>query len=119
MHNFTAIILMPIFIIILLVVYQAVKAAFNFGTAGTFTMSVCVSLLSVIGMSRFLKGSLEIILLPYALLGIFILVLLVMFYCRGYLKKIKERVKTRNKKEFTHEIKTTKRKENSRQLRRR
>ena len=98
MNNFTAIILTLIFIIILLVTCKAVKSAFSFGTAGTFTMSVCVSLLSVIGMSRFLKGSLAVISLPYAALGISILVLLVVFYFWGYPKRFKERPEMRNKK---------------------
>lgn len=106
MNTVEIIIMTPIFIIILLVTYQAVKSAFNFGTAGTFTMSVCVSLLSVIGMGRFLKGSMDVILLPYAALGISILVLLVMFYFLGYLKRLKERAKIRNKKESTYEIST-------------
>jgi len=93
MNNVEIIILTPIFIIILLVIYKAIKSAFNFGTAGTFAMSVCVSLLSVIGISRCLKGSMDIILLPYAALGIFILVLLVTFYFWGHSKRFKERPK--------------------------
>jgi len=93
MNNFTAIIIAPIFIIILLVTYKTIKAVFNFGTVGTFAMSVCVSLLSVIGISRCLKGSMDIILLPYAALGIFILVLLVTFYFWGHSKRFKERPK--------------------------
>ena len=97
MNNFTAIILASIFIIILLMTYKAVKSAFNFETAGTLAMSVCVSLLSVIGISRCLKGSLEILLLPYAAMGISILVLLVAFYFLGHLKTFKERAKMRNK----------------------
>ena len=97
MNNLTAIILTLIFIIILLMTYRAIKSAFNSGPAGTFAMSICVSLLSVIGISRCLKGSLNVILLPYAALGISILVLLMAFYLREYLKRFKERAVMRNK----------------------
>ena len=89
MNTVEIIILAPIFIIILLVTYKAVKSAFHFGTAGTFVMSVCVSALAVIGMSRF-KGSLEVILLPYAALAVAILVLLLLSFISRYLAGTKE-----------------------------
>lgn len=76
--NCEIMILASVLIIVLLATYKAVKAAFNFGRAGTFAMSVCVSLLSVIGMSRCLKGSLSVILLPYAALAVAILGLLLL-----------------------------------------
>jgi len=80
MNTAETIILTPIFVIILLVTYKAVGSAFSFGPAGTFTMSICVSLLSVIGMSRCLKGSLEIILLPYTAMAVAILLLLLLSF---------------------------------------
>lgn len=84
MSNYEIIIMALIFVIILLVTYKAVKSAFNFATAGTFTMSVCVSLLSAIGVARYLKSSLNVILLPYAAMEVVILVLLLLSFIRRY-----------------------------------
>ena len=120
MNPAETIILAPIFIILLLVTYKAVGSAFSFGPAGTFTMSICVSLLSVIGISHCLKGSLEVILLPYTALAVAILLLLLLSFIGRYLagakecfsrdfdhrKRLKERAKTRNKKKSTYEIGT-------------
>jgi len=102
MNTVEIIIITSIFIIILLVTYKAVKLAFNFGTAGTFTMSVCVSLLSVIGISRCLKGSMDAILLPYIALAVAIFVLLFLSFISRYLGGTKESFRHRfdNRKSF-------------------
>ena len=106
--NFKIIILASIFIIVLLVTYKAVKAAFNFGQAGTFTMSACVSLLSVIGISRCLKGSLGVILLPYAALAVAILVLLLLSFIAKCFRGSAERSSEYPNKESRPESKLTK-----------
>jgi len=108
MNNVEIIILTPIFIIILLVIYKAIKSAFNFGTAGTFAMSVCVSLLSVIGISRFLKGSMDIILLPYAALAVAILILLLLSFIAKYIKGSAECFTKHHNRESRPEPKITK-----------
>lgn len=108
MDNVETIILIPIFIIILLVTYKAIKSAFSFGPAGTFTMSACVSLLSVIGMSRCLKGSLDVILLPYAALAVAILVLLLISFIAKCFKGSSERFSEYPNKESSPESKVTK-----------
>lgn len=54
-------------------------------------MSVCVSLLSVIGISRCLKGSMDVILLPYAALAVAILLLLLLSFIAKYFKGSSER----------------------------
>ena len=113
MNPAETIILAPIFIILLLVTYKAVGSAFSFGPAGTFTMSICVSLLSVIGISHCLKGSLEVILLPYTALAVAILLLLLLSFIGRHLagakecfsrdfdhrKRPREQTRIRNKKE--------------------
>lgn len=98
MNTTGTIILIPIFIIILLVIYKAINSGLSLGPARTMVLSVCVSLLSVLGMSHCLNGSLEVILLPYAAMGISILVLLVALYFWEYLKRLKERAKMRDEK---------------------
>jgi len=108
MNNFTAIIMTPIFIIILLVTYKAVKSAFNFGTVGTFTMSVCVSLLSIIGISRCLEGSMDVILLPYAALAVAICVLLLLSFIAKYFKGSAERFSEYPNRKNRPESKATK-----------
>ncbi len=83
-------------------------------------MSTCASLLSIIGISHCLKGSLDVILLPYTALAVAILLLLLLSFIAKHLagakeyfsrdfdhrKRLKERAKTRNKKKSTYEIGT-------------
>ncbi len=77
-NNIETIALVPIFVILLLVIFKPVKSAFNLDTFPSCVLSVCVSALYIIGMSRSWKGSSGIILLPYAALGIAILLILLL-----------------------------------------
>lgn len=91
MNIFKVIMMAPIFVILLVVIFHTVSSAFGLGKIGSFFVSLCVSILAVIGMLHFLKGSIGVILLPYAALGIaIVLITLVSFFCR-YLNKGKER----------------------------
>ncbi len=91
-NNIEAIVLVPVFVILLLVIFKPVKSAFNLGTFPSCVLSVCVSALCIIGMSRSLKGSSGIILLPYAALGIAILLMLVFLFVNKHVKAAKRRL---------------------------
>lgn len=89
--NISKIVVMaPLFILILIVIFHVIRSAFDFGEIGSFFVSACISMLSVIGMDRFLKGSMEIILLPYAAMGIAILLLSLLSFTGRYYKRGKD-----------------------------
>ncbi len=92
MNVFQVIVMVPIFIILLTVVFKPVKSAFNLDTFPSCVLSVCVSALCIIGMSRFLKGSIEAILLPYAALAIAILLISLFLFIVKYFKGTKKRL---------------------------
>ena len=89
-ENIEAVVLMLVFAILTVVIFNTLKPAFDFGKAGIFVMAVCVSALAVIGMCRFLKGVTSIILSPYAALGITILLVLMIWLFRKYFDKNSE-----------------------------
>ena len=91
LNNIEIIVLLSIFVMLLLVIFKPIKSAFNLNTFPSCILSVCVSLLSVMGMFHFLGAgfgpnsvsekaggegtNLDFILLPYAALGITIVLL--------------------------------------------
>ena len=75
LNNIEIIVLVSIFVILLVIVFKPIKTAFNLGTFPSCVLSVCVSALCVIGINHFLKGSIEVILLPYAAMAIAILLI--------------------------------------------
>lgn len=87
MNVFQIIVLAPIFIILLVVIFHTVWSAFDFGEIGSFVVSVCVSMLAIIGMSHFLKGSMEVILLPYAAMAIAILLITLFSFIGKHFKE--------------------------------
>jgi hypothetical protein len=90
LNNTEIIILVPIFVILLLVIFKPIKAALNLGTFPSFILTVCVSALCIIGMIRSLKSSLEIILLPYTAMAIAIFALLLIAFFSKYFRKRKD-----------------------------
>ena len=89
MNVFQVIVMVPIFIILLVVVFKPIKTAFNFDTFPSCVLSVCVSALCVIGINHFLKGSIEVILLPYAAMAIAILLILLLSFIGLHFKGAK------------------------------
>ena len=84
-NTFEIIILAPVFIIVLVISFNALQSALRVSRMCSFILSVCVSILSVIGIVRCLKDSIEILLLPYAALAVAILlVLLFSFFGRSF-----------------------------------
>lgn len=92
LNNIETIVLVSIFVILLVVIFKPIKSAFNLDTFPSCVLSVCVSALCIIGMNRSLKGSSGIILLPYATLGIAILLILLFSFISKYFKGAKDRL---------------------------
>ncbi|TKJ38321.1 MAG: hypothetical protein CEE38_06070 [Planctomycetes bacterium B3_Pla] len=91
-NNIETIVLVPIFVILLVVIFKPIRSAFNLDMFPSCVLSVCVSALCIIGMSRSLEGSLGIILLPYAALGIAILLILLFSFIGKHFKGAKDRL---------------------------
>ena len=72
------IILMPIFIILLVIIFHAIKSGSGFSGIVSLILSLCVSALAIMGMADYLKNMIDVILLPYAAMGISILLLLLL-----------------------------------------
>ena len=75
MENLNLMILVPVFLVLLVVIYQAIASMSMFDTLGSCVLSVCVTLLCIIGMASFWRdssltvSSFQTILLPYAALA--------------------------------------------------
>ena len=92
LNNIETIVLAFIFVILLVVIFKPIKSAFNLDTFPSCVLSVCVSALCIIGMSRSLEGSIEVVLLPYAAMGIAILLILLFLFIGKHLKGAKGRL---------------------------
>jgi len=92
LNNVEIIVMVPIFIILLVVVFKPVKTAFNLDAFPSCVLSVCISALCVIGINHFLKGSIEVILLPYAAMAIAILLILLLSFIGQHSKGTKDRL---------------------------
>ena len=90
LNNTETIILASIFVILLVVIFRPIQSVFNLNTFPSCVLSACVSALCIIGMNRFLEGSLEIILLPYAALGITLLLISLFSFTGKHFKKAKD-----------------------------
>ncbi len=97
------IILTPIFIMLVVVAFNSIRSALNYGNAGSFVLAVCVSLLSVIGMHRCLVGVMEVVLLPYAALAIAIILMPLLLCIGRYVKSQRDRVSDGDDEEKTRE----------------
>ncbi len=92
LNNIETIVLAFIFVMLLVVVFKPIRSAFSLDTFPSCVLSVCVSALCIIGMTRSLKGSFGIILLPYAALGITILLILLFLFIAKHFKGTKGRL---------------------------
>ena len=70
----------PIFVILLTVIYRTIKSAMDCTDTVAKVLAVCVSILALIGMNQFFQGTIQIILIPYATLGLLILALLLFLF---------------------------------------
>ena len=76
MEKTTIIIMTPIFIILFVIILQAIKSMFDLSRTSSFVLAACVSILAIMGMVRYLNDTIDVILLPYAAMAIAILLLL-------------------------------------------
>ena len=86
-NNIETIILVPVFILLAVIVFKPIKSALNLDTFPSCVLSVCVSVLCVIGMSRSMKGTTGTILLPYAALGITMILLFLLLFIVSIFKR--------------------------------
>jgi len=78
------IVLVPVFVIVLIVSFQAISTGLRFDAVNSCIVSVCVAGLSVIGLIHYLGDSMNAILLPYAALAISVVIVLVLsFVCKS------------------------------------
>ena len=91
-NNIETIVLAFIFVILLVVMFKPIRSAFSLDTFPSCVLSICVSALCIVGMSRSLEGLSGIILLPYAALGIAILLMLVFLFIGKHFKRAKDRL---------------------------
>jgi len=113
--GFTSICLIAIFFILVIIIYQTLKnVSFSDNRGANFLISVCVTFLSIIGMLKFFthRDSIEIasnvnedgvfnfLLLPYAVLGITIIIVLLLKFILGASEKYGSR---RSNKEYTND----------------
>jgi len=92
LNNIEIIILIPIFVILLVVIFKPIKSAFKLDTFPSCVLSVCVSALCIIGISRLMKSITGAILLPYAALAITILLILLIVFISKHFKKAMNRL---------------------------
>lgn len=92
MNVFEVAVMVSIFIILLVVIFHTVRSAFDLGEIGSFFVSVCVSALCIIGIRHFLKGSIEVILLPYTAMAIAILLISLFSFISKHSKGAKDRL---------------------------
>jgi len=90
-NTFNILILAPIFIVVLVVAFKALQPALGFGRMHSFILAVCVSMLAVIGIVRYLGNSVEMLLLPYATLAIAILLLLLFSFISRFFRTSRDR----------------------------
>ena len=79
-----------LFAVLLMAIIGPVKSAFRLGELPSYVLAACVSTLGIIGMNRFLGGSMNIILLPYTAMAISILLALLFSFLSKRFKKTKK-----------------------------
>ena len=84
------IILTPVFVMLFVISFNALKSTLNYSRTMCLILAACVSALAVIAVAHFLQGSFQVILLPYAALGISVLLLLVILLIRRSLARPRE-----------------------------
>jgi len=108
-HKLNLLILLPIFIILLVVIFRTIKDSLKFDAAGSLILSVCVSILATIGLNSNIRGTVGVVLIPYAALAICILLAVLIIFLLKTHKKVKDRFPTIFKKNSPSDI-TDKRK---------
>ena len=108
----TTIILVPIFILLLVIIFHAIRSASMFSGMSSFILAVCVSILAIIGMARYMDNMIDVILLPYVAMAIAILLLLLMSLVARYFQRSNKLLSKRPRKTIFPETMTSEREDN-------
>ena len=83
----TIIILVPIFILLLVIIFHAIRSASVFSGMSSFILSVCVTILAIMGIAECLRNSITVILIPYTAMALTILLLLLLSLVARYFQR--------------------------------
>jgi len=86
-HKLNSIILLPIFVILLVIIFRTIKDSLKFNAVGSLILSICVSVLATIALNSPLKGTVGV---PYATLAICILLAALIAFLFKTHKKTKD-----------------------------
>ncbi len=87
MDNTELLVAIPLFLVLLMAIHKPVKEAFKFSDALSWVFSICISALCIMGIMQSVKGSIGVVLLPYAAMGISLLLVIVLCFLARYLQK--------------------------------
>ena len=89
-HKLNSIILVPIFIILLLVIFRTIKDSLKFDAKASLVLSICASILATIGLNSNIKDMAGVILVPYTTLAICLLMAVLIAFLFKTHKKEKD-----------------------------
>ena len=90
-HKVNLLILLPVFIILLVIIFRTIKDSLKFNAAGSLILSICVSALATIGLNSNIRGTVGVVMIPYTALGICILLAALIAFLFKTHKKAKDR----------------------------
>ena len=97
-NSIESLILLPIFTILLVIIFRTIKDSLKFNAVGSLVLSICVSAIATIGLNSNTRETVEVILIPYATLAICIfLAVLIAFLFKTH-RKAKDRFSNTLKK---------------------
>ncbi len=76
-----------LFVALFMVLIRPVKSAFSLDEFPSYVLAACVSGLGILGMNHFLGDSMRTILIPYAALGISVLLVVFLSFLGKHLKR--------------------------------
>ncbi|HBG28995.1 MAG: hypothetical protein A2Y10_14765 [Planctomycetes bacterium GWF2_41_51] len=103
-HKLNSLILLPIFIILLVVIFRTIKSSLNVDVVPSLIFSICMSILATIGLNSDLKGSMAMLMVPYKALAICVIIALLITFLFKMHKKAKDKFSDTFKKNQQSEI---------------
>ena len=97
-------ILFFLFIILLVVIFKTIKNNMNFGNAASMVLSICISALAIIGLSK-MKGGIGVILIPYAAMALAIILMILIIFLVNIFSKTKRKFPYNFNKKFGCKLK--------------
>jgi predicted RND superfamily exporter protein len=102
--NLNSLILLPIFIILLVVIFRVFKDSLKFEIVPSVILSICASALATLALNGHTKGTVGIVLIPYATLGIPILLAVLIAFLFKTIKKPEGEFPSRSEKNSHYDI---------------